>query len=278
MTLETNVAEHYTTGDLTGRIKSAMREAGINPDTATAEDLKAGDEFHTGGILATDALLEFLTITPDTRVLDIGCGIGGPARLLTSRYGCTSTGVDLTQEFIDTATDLTAMVGLADQAAFLQGSALDLPVEDGSADLALMLHVGMNIEDKEQLFAEASRALSPGGTFALFDVMRGPDDASDLEFPLPWSSVAETSFVVPPAIYKQAAAQAGLILTHERDRTQFAKDFFADTFKKIAANGPPKFGIGLMMGETAGQKLKNFAANIEAGRVSPVEMIFRRNP
>lgn len=277
MTLEANVADHYTTGALSDRIKIALRDLGIDPETATAEDLKAGDEFHTGGILATDALLEFLTITPETRVLDIGCGIGGPARLLASRYGCKSTGVDLTQEFIDTAKDLSAMVGLSDQTTFLQGSALDLPVQDGSADLALLLHVGMNIEDKVTLFAEAHRALAPGGIFAIFEVMRGPDAETDLTFPLPWSTVAETSFVVPSAAYKEAATAKGFTLTHERDRTQFAKDFFAETFRKIAAEGPPRLGIGLMMGATAGEKLKTYSMNLDAGRVAPIEMIFRKS-
>ena len=276
MTLEATVADHYTTGDLTGRIKAALTDLGVDLDTATAEDLKAGDEFHTGGVLATNALLEFLTITPDTRVLDIGCGIGGPARLLASRYGCKSTGVDLTQEFIDTANDLSAMVGLADQTTFLQGSALDLPVADGSADLALLLHVGMNIEDKARVFTEAYRVLSPGGTFAIFEVMRGADASSDLVFPLPWSSVPETSFVTPADAYTDAAEKAGFTLTHERDRTQFAKDFFAETFRKIAADGPPRLGIGLMMGATAGEKLGNYSKNLDVDRVAPVEMIFRK--
>ena len=169
------------------------------------------------------------------------------------------------------------MFGLADQTTFLKGSALDLPVEDGSADLALLLHVGMNIEDKVTLFAEAHRALAPGGSFAIFEVMRGADADSDLIFPLPWSSVAETSFVTPTVTYKEAASKAGFTLIHERDRTQFTKDFFAEFFRQVAANGPPKLSIGLMMGETAGEKLKNYVANVDAGRIGPVEMIFRKS-
>lgn len=276
MTVETEVARHYTTGALTQRVRAALSDLGIDPDAATAEDLKACDEFHTGGVQATDALLEHLDITAATRVLDIGCGIGGPARLLASRYGCTAQGVDLTQEFVDTAKELSQMVGLDKQTAFQQGSALDLPLDAASADLALLLHVGMNIEDKAGLFAEAYRVLGPGGTFAVFDVMRVEDADTELIFPLPWSSVAETSFVTPPAVYLDAGKAAGFILAHQRDRAEFARTFFAEVFARTEAEGPPSLGIHLMMGDTAGEKLKNYVTNLHAGRIAPVEMIFRK--
>lgn len=277
MTVEAQVADHYTTGALTERVRQALRDLGIDPDQATADDLKACDEFHTGGVAATDLLVQDLTASADTRVLDIGSGIGGPARYFANRYGCHATGIDLTQEFVDTATELSEMVGLAQRTTFRQGSALDMPFGDGSFDLALLLHVGMNIEDKRALFAEAGRVLAPGGTFAIFDVMRA-GDPSDLVFPLPWSSVAGTSFVVPAATYKDAATAAGLDLVAEKDMTGFAKDFFAKVFAAIAADGPSPLGIHLMMGPTAGDKIQNYVANLDAGRIAPTELIFRKAP
>lgn len=275
MTIETDVAAHYTTGSLTERVRDALRALGKDPDQATADDLKAVDEFHTGGVAATDLLVENLTVTSDTRVLDIGSGIGGPARYFAHRFGCHATGIDLTEEFVETARDLSEMVGLAGQTDYHLGSALDLPFQDASFDLALLLHVGMNIADKARLMAEAARVLAPGGTFAVFDVMRA-DDPSDIVFPLPWSTVAETSFVAPPSAYIAAATTAGLTLEQQTDRTQFAKDFFTEVFAKIAAEGPSPLGIHLMMGETAGQKIQNYVANLDAGRISPVELIFRK--
>lgn len=276
MSIESRVEDHYTTGALTERVKQALRDIGVDPAEATADDLKACDEFHTGGVAATDLLVESLNVTAETRVLDIGSGIGGPARYFASRYGCHATGIDLTEEFVDCATDLSTMVGLSDRTAFRQGSALDLPFEDSSFDLALLLHVGMNIEDKTRLFAEAARVLAPGGTFAVFEVMGG-EAAEPLAFPLPWSSVSGTSFVAPPAVYKEAAMPAGLELVHEIDRTQFAKDFFASVFEAVARDGPSPLGIHLMMGETAGEKIKNYVNNLNAGRIAPTELIFRRH-
>ncbi|MBY8974572.1 class I SAM-dependent methyltransferase [Rhodobacteraceae bacterium NNCM2] len=274
MTIETIVADHYTTGGLFERVKAALARLGIDPETATADDLKACDEFHTGGAAATELLVKNLAVTPETRVLDIGCGIGGPARFFAGRFACHATGIDLTPEFVDCAARLSALVGMADKTTFVQGSALDLPFEDASFDLALLLHVGMNIQDKARLFDEAFRVLAPGGTFAVFDVMRGPVATPPI-FPMPWASVAEASFVSCPSSYREAALAAGFEMVAETDRTRFAKEFFAEVFAKIAANGPSPLGIHLMMGDTAGEKIKNYVANLEAGRIAPTELIFR---
>ncbi len=274
--IENAVAEHYTTGALTQRVRDALIATGVDPDAATVADLKAGDEFHTGGVAATDNLFAQLTPTHATRVLDVGCGIGGTSRYIVDRYDATVTGVDLTPEFVETATALSEIVGLSDKLTFLVGSALDMPISDSSFDLAVMLHVGMNIEDKAGLFSEVSRTLATGGTFALFDVMGGAV-AEPLAFPLPWSTHPETSFVDAPEAYRDAATAAGLELIAENDRTDFAVAFFEEVFARTAESGPPPLGIHLMMGETAPEKFQNYVANLEAGRIRPTEMIFTKS-
>ena len=272
-TIEDDVARHYTTGDLTERILQALDALKVDPDKMSARDLKAGDEFHTGGVAATDHLFDQLTITPETRVLDVGSGIGGTSRYVAERFGAHVTGIDLTPEFVETATSLSNRVGLGDRNRFHVGSATAMPVPDASFDLAYLLHVGMNIEDKTALFADVARALAPGGVFALFDVMRGTEQ-KPLVYPLPWSSVPETSFVDPPETYKSAAGEAGLQLLTETDRTRFALDFFEQVFAKTAESGPPALGIHLMMGDTAPTKFQNYVANLKAGRIRPTEMVF----
>lgn len=273
--IEKAVARHYTTGALTQRVRDALIASGVDPDAATVADLKTADEFHTGGVAATDHLFGQLSPTHATRVLDIGCGIGGTSRYVADRYDATVTGVDLTPEFVETAASLSALVGLSDKVAFLEGSALDMPVPDAGFDLAVMMHVGMNIEDKQGLFAEVSRVLATGGTFALFDVMRGAS-SDPLAFPLPWSAQPETSFVDAPETYRNAAEAAGMSLETETDRTEFALDFFDEVFAKVARDGPAPLGIHLMMGDTAPEKFQNYVANLKAGRIRPTEMIFRK--
>ncbi|MDX8352902.1 class I SAM-dependent methyltransferase [Cognatiyoonia sp. IB215182] len=271
-TLETRVAAHYTTQDLLDRIDAALSEMGV--DTASVDDLKPVDEFHTGGLESTDALLSQLEITPETKVLDIGCGLGGTARHVVHRYGAHVTGVDLTPLFVEVGRALNARVHLDEAIDLHVGSATDLPMDDASFDLVSMFHVGMNIADKEHLFAEVARVLKPGGRFALFDVMRD-DNAEDLQFPLPWSEKPESSFVDPATVYADAAEAVGLALHGQRYRRDFTLSYFAHVFEAIEkAGGPPPLGIHLLMGDTAGEKLKNYVANVEAHRIAPVEMIF----
>ena len=273
MAIEQDVSRHYGTGGLLDRIREGLRQAGTDPDRATAADLRPVDEFHIGGVAATEALLEQVSIRPGMHVLDIGCGIGGTARLIAERFGTSVTGIDLTEEFVAAARALSETVGLADRVAFRQGSALDMPFADDSFDLATLIHVGMNIPDKARLAAEAARVLRPGGHFVVYDVMRTGE--GELEFPVPWARTPATSFVGTPADYRTAALAAGFEIAGERKRRAFALDFFAKMQARMAEKGPSPLGIHLFMGETARAKIANMVANIEAGRIAPVEMILR---
>jgi SAM-dependent methyltransferase len=272
--VEPEVARHYGTGGLLDRIRAGLRQAGIDPDRARTADLKPVDEFHIGGAAATEALIDQAQLRPGMRVLDIGCGIGGTARLIAERTAAEVTGIDLTDEFVRTATALSAAVGLGDQTEFRTGSALDMPFGDHSFDAALLLHVGMNITDKSALMAETARVLRPGAPFLVYEVMRTGE--GELDFPVPWASTPATSFVATPAQYREAARHAGFEVAHERERRDFALDFFARMQARIVESGPPPLGIHLFMGDTAREKIANMVANIQAGRIAPVEMILRK--
>lgn len=272
--VESRVADHYSGKTLLNDIRAALTRSGVDPDAPDIEDLKPVDEFHTGGREATDALLDQLEITAKTRVLDIGCGIGGAARHVAARTGALVRGFDLTPDFVTTAQALSELVGLSHLTRFQTGSALDIPEAEDSADLALMFHVGMNIEDKETLFKEVARVLAPGGTFALFDVMAASD--APLTFPFPWAEEAGFSFVTPPSTYRAAANAAGFTPVAERDRTEFAKGFFDRVLARSArAGGPPPVGIHLLMHETGRTKIDNYVTHLRAGDIAPIEMIFR---
>lgn len=274
MTLEKEVAQHYTTGGLLERIKGALKAAGVDPAHPKIDDLKPVDEFHTGGIEATAALLDQLRIEPGMLVVDLGCGLGGTARHILHRYGARVMGVDLTEEYVETGRALNELLHLEEGIDLQQGSVLDLPFENDSADLVTMFHVGMNVADKDALFAEAARVLKPGGRFALFDVMRD-EDKGELDFPVPWASEAALSHVAEPSVYRRAAHAAGLEELNERRRRKFTLDYFGRVLRKAAAEGAPPLGIHLLMGDTASEKLKNYVANVEAHKIAPVEMIFR---
>lgn len=274
MDVAATLTAHYDTGAILDRIKAGLAAAGADPEAPKPEDLKGVDEFHIGGLEATEALLDPLGITAEMSALDVGSGIGGTARFIASRYGAYVHGVDLTPAFVDLANTLSAMCGLDHRCSCLQGSALSMPVSDASFDVATMIHVGMNIEDKPALFAEVARCLKPGGRFAVYDVMALSNEAVD--FPVPWSSGPETSFVAPPQAYRDAAAAAGFELVSERDRSDFARDFFARVKQATEANGPPPVGLQLIMGDETRLRVGNMVKAVSAGRVSPWEMVFQK--
>lgn len=275
MTLEQDVARHYATRTILSQIEAALKFKGADLDRLTVDDLKPVDEFHTGGIEATSALLDQLDFTPDMTVLDIGAGLGGTARHIVHRYGARVTGIDLTPDFVEAGRELSRRLHLEERIELAVASALDLPQQDSSIHLAVMIHVGMNIADKTRLFVEVARVLRDGGHFALFDVMAG-ENGEDLVFPLPWSSSSDTSHVAAPGVYRRAAHEVGLVQIAERDRTTFARDYFDRVRRKIAADGPPPLGIHLLMGDTAGTKIDNYVTNLAAGRIAPYEMIFKK--
>lgn len=271
--IDARTARHYTTGGLLDRIMQGLMDAGVNPTDASPADLKPVDEFHIGGVAATRDLLAQIRITPDMHVLDIGCGIGGTPRFVAGETGCTMTGLDLTPEFVETATALSAMVGLDGRTRFRTGSALQMPFEDDSFDAALLLHVGMNIPDKHRLMAEAARVLKPGAPFAVYEVMQtGPET---IEYPVPWADTPDTSALAAPEGYRAAAEAAGFTVLASRNRRDFALEFFASLRARMEAEGPPPLSIQLLMGDTAQVKVANMVRNIQAGRIAPVEMILR---
>jgi SAM-dependent methyltransferase len=169
----TKVREHYSATGLTGRIRSALATIEAESQTLTVARLAPLDQFHLRGILASAELASAAGIDPSTRVLDLGCGIGGPARYLAATFGCRVTGVDLSPDFIEAATYLTARCGLSDRVTFQAGDALHLPFEHTAFDAIFLQHVAMNIADRAALYAEGRRILAPGGRLAIYDLVRG---------------------------------------------------------------------------------------------------------
>ena len=270
---EIRVVQHYAAANLEARILAAFKAAGKPRASITAEDLSVVDEFHIGGREATEAIAAQMHLRPGMKLLDIGSGIGGPARYFASAHGCQVTGIDLTTEYVQTAKTLSALVGMSSSVQFKQGSATALPFGNDSFEGAYMLHVGMNIQDKVKLIREVKRVLRSEAIFAIYDVMRiGP---GELQYPLPWASKTEESFVATVDDYRQALVDAGLAISGERERKQFAIDFFARMRQRNEQLGPQPLGLHLVMGETATLKMSNVVDGLRRGVIAPVEIIAR---
>ena len=272
---ETSVSQHYTHGSLEAAILQALTAAGKDLDALTAADLAPVDEFHIGGREATEHLAQSLGLTAGARLLDIGSGIGGAARYFAGEHGVTVTGIDLTDEYVQVAAALAVRVRMAEQVAFHQASALDLPFEAASFEAATMLHVGMNIADKAGLFAEAARVLVPGGQIGVYDIMRTGD--GPLAYPVPWAADESFSFLTAPDDYRQALEAAGLEIVDLEDRRDFAVAFFERMRARLGGkDGPPPLGLHILMGADAPMKYGNMMRNVEAGLMAPVQIIARK--
>lgn len=270
-----SVSEHYAHGGLLDAIKVGMERLGKTPDTVSVADLGPVEEFHIGGRAATESFLDQMGIVANDQVLDVGCGLGGASRFVADRYGARVTGVDLTAEYVEVGNTLTSWVGLDHLVELHQGNATATGYVDGSFDKAYMMHVGMNIADKSGVAAELARVLRNNGLLGIYDVMKMEEE--DLLFPVPWATTAEESAVSTVSEYKEAFGAVGLEVIAERNRQQFALDFFDQLKASTAATGgPPPLGLHILMGETAPLKVGNIIENISANRVAPVELIFRR--
>lgn len=269
------VQDHYTSGDLLKAICAGVEQIGKSPETVTIEDLAAVDEFHLGGRQATRAFLDQLAISADDHVIDVGCGVGGSSRFAALTYGCRVTGIDLTEEFVDTGNTLSSWVGSDKQVRLFQGDALDLRFPDATFDKAFMLHVGMNIADKRALAKEVRRVLKPGGTFGIYDIMQTSSDP--IVFPVPWASTVEASSLASSEHYINMTVEAGFELVSERNQREFA----LESFKRMesaamAAKRPTPLGLHILMGKAAAAKVQNMIENIVMNRMAPIELIFSK--
>ena len=272
MSVDAQVTGHYGRPGMLEAILAAAERAGIDPDAMTQADLSLVDEFHLGGAAATRSLLALLDPQPDARLLDVGSGIGGPARLAAVEHGCRVTGVDLTPEFTALATELTARVGLADRVDFQTADAAALPFPDASFDLATLIHVGMNMPEKARVFAEVRRVLAPGGRFAIYDQML--TGTAQPAYPEPWAGDESASFLATAADYRALLGDAGFGVETEEDRTQAGIAFFV-AMSRSAQDGPPPFGLHVLFGPEWPARSANNRAALEDGTLAATVMVAR---
>jgi SAM-dependent methyltransferase len=262
------VTGHYGDTGLADRILETLREAGTDVESLRVGDLAPVDQLHAGGAAATEYVLERLDGDADTRLLDVGCGVGGPARLAAASGIGTVTGVDLTEAFVEAAEQLTGMVGLGDTVSFRANAGEELPFDDGSFDAAMMIHVGMNIPDKQAVFIEVRRVLVPGGRFVIYDQMRCGD--GDLPFPLPWAVDARSSFVESPHDYAGQLTAVGFEVEDTVNRTR------AVAGGPGGPGGPPgAMDQTVLFGSEFARRIDNNIAATKAGDLGAVVVVAR---
>ena len=271
--LSENIERHYFKEGLYEEIIQKIEESGLDLKQLTRAELSAVDEFHVRGAAVSKELAAAIPLQ-GLNVLDIGCGLGGPSRMLAEVYNCQVTGIDLSEEFVRTATALSKLVKLSDKTRFVQGDATALPFEDNAFELVWTQHAQMNIRDKEGFYGEVNRVLKPGGHFLYYDIFK--KGAEEISFPVPWASRAELSFLFEEARMKALLEKLGLQQVQATNESAAGLAFFQKLVARLKEFGPPKLGLNVLMGASTKDKLLNVFADLKDGKLEIKSGIYKK--
>lgn len=267
------IARHYGHGEVLRSILDALRAEGKELANLSPEDLAPFDAFHIRGREATIELAAAAGFCPGESLLDLGCGLGGACRFLAREYGMRATGIDLTDEFVQAANALSELVGARDVEC-VQGSVTSLPFSDGRFDAVWTEHVQMNVADKPAMASEAFRVLRPGGRMAFHDVFAG---TGETRFPVPWANEPSLSHLVTADEARALYERSGFRVMLWRDCTAASIAWFDRQFARAQEAGARRFGLPVVMGEGANEKLRNVALNLAEGRIVTVQAVLVRD-
>ncbi len=274
MELSERIRRHYRRDSLEEKLLSLLLAMGKKTSELAPDDLVGLEDMHVGGREATRSLAELLEPQADAELLDLGSGLGGPARYFAFHHGCRVIGVDLTAELVETAASLTRRVGLADRVRFEIADVCALPFADGRFDAAYSIHVGMNVADKARFYRETARVLRPRAFFAICDVLKL---SGEPDYPVPWAEDAASSFLAGPEEMQRALEEAGFELLLARNRTRAGAEFMRRSAERLrdpqalrTASAP------IVMGPRFRDKIGNLARALEDGRLGVYELLARR--
>ena len=279
MTGRDGITAHYERASLAEALIARLAEHGIDRGAITLAHLAALDQMHVRGHEATVELFEALGVAPGMTVLDLGAGIGGPARVLADRFGAEVTALDLTPALCETNRALNALVGLSDRIAVVEGDATDLPFQDASFDRVVTIHASMNVDRKRSLYREALRVLKPGGRFGFYDIVAGV--APQPEYPMPWAGSVTHSFLVSPTEMRAIAEEVGVTTLSYQDMTNVSRSHMLRQQEQAAAGkaagGPAPLQAGdLLMGPDASLKQRNLRRAVMEARVGLAMAVFEK--
>lgn len=274
--MEDRVKAHYSTGQLKRAIFNVIENLQSQNKPIELKTFAPIDQLHLGGAPATIDLLKKVGLKPGSKVLDAGCGIGGSSRLMVNTFDCIVTGIDLSDEFINTAREITRLFFKEDQISFHKGSVLELPFDDLSFDAVLCQHVMMNINDKKNLCNEFYRVLRKGGKLILHEIVKG--EKEPVKYPVPWAAHGEISFLSTWESIMGNMKNAGFEKQFYSDWTQTAVEWSekVKVFSQKLRNTRPMLGPHLVFGENASLFPGNMNYNLKQNRIKVVEALLKK--
>ncbi len=263
----------YFAPHLYENILHRLEDQQIDLESVSRKNIAGVDEFHVRGAEVTRELA-VETGLHRAKVLDVGCGLGGPARMLAEEFECHVTGIDMSGEFIRTARNLSKLVGLSDKTVFKHADALHLPFENGSFDVVWTQHVQMNVSNKSRFYSEIERVLTPEGMFIYYDIFK--KNQGEVIHPVPWADDASLTFLQTPSAMAAILENLGMTSGITTDQTQKGISFLMGLFERIRQNGPPKIGLNVLMGSSTIDKLKNVLIGFNESQIVLQSGVFLR--
>ena len=275
MNRDHEVAKHYSRGELLLRLRAALQDDGADPDHPTMDALAPYDQFHGRGVEATRDALGLMPARANDRILDIGSGLGGPARSVADRFGCTVTGIDLMPEFCEVARELSRLLNFDKRTVFEVADATSMPFEAGSFDGAYSMNVSMNIGAKAVFYQEVHRVLKPGAWLVLSEIARGK--GPEVDYPTAWAASSETSFLCTIDETVLGLDAAGFEIVSVRSTLEEMLAFGARSRESVQrGEKPPHRAVMLIHAESAAAAIRNTSRGFAEGRILPVELVARR--
>lgn len=271
--LNQDIERHYLKEGLFEDILNRLKDQGIDLDSVQRNDIAGVDEFHVRGAAVSKELAQAIDLNK-LDVLDVGCGLGGPCRMLADEFNCNVTGIDLSNEYVRTAIELSKILKLDNRTNFVVGDATKLPFDDNSFDIVWTQHVQMNIPDKNKFYSEIKRVLKPGGSFLYYDIFKNND--IKVEYPMPWASSANHSFLFKSYEMHDILNELRFEKLTANNETQAGIDFFEVLVAKLKEFGPPKIGLNVLMGETTKPKLLNLLGHLKSDSLMLESGIYKK--
>lgn len=273
ITLNSQIENFYHQPGLYTDIINRLKEMGVDINNVSRRDIAGADEFHVRGARISREVAEIANIK-NAKVLDIGCGIGGPCRMLAEEFYCDTVGIDLSKEYIETANRLSELVGLSHKTKFIQGDATNLPFQDNTFDVVWTQHVQMNISDKLKFYNEIARVLNDKGLFIYYEVFKR--GGKELNYPTPWADGAKISFLVESSRTNAMLEQLRLIKQQSTDQTESGIEILERMLNRMPKNTPSRLGLNVLMGESTNEKMRNLLNGLKEGVIHLESGVYRR--
>ena len=269
------IDQFWTRGNLKERIDNALNQSGLNKRSLKIEDLHPIDQYHARGIAATKELAEKIDIKENQSIIDVGCGLAGPARYFADKFKCNVYGVDITPAFIEAGKDFNKRTNMDDKVHLQVSDGNTLPFHNDKFDGAISQHVTMNIENRESFFKEIFRVLKKDMFFAFSEHGLGPKE--NPIFPLPWADNEDMSFLIKPDLTIELLKKIGFknILFLETGKKYV--EGYEKYLKSKRTSDIPTLGMHVIGGQTMFERQKNSMLSIKEERTLPFEIICYKN-